>query len=100
MVKLEPKVITGPLKSKYEWRKLESTNMVLFRKGDVDRVLSALDVSARGNVILDITGDPAVCHTCGCDIGKSNLGNIMPGSKLFFCDNPVCLATYIAETKT
>lgn len=100
MVNHEPNLITGPLKSKDEMRRLESTNMVLFRKEDVDRVLSALEIPAQGDLILDTAGEPAVCHTCGCDIGKSNLGNIMPGSRLFFCDNPACLATYIAQTKT
>lgn len=79
---------------------MDPTNMVLFRKEDVNRVLSALDVSVQGEHVLDPSGQPAICHTCGCDIKKSNLGNIMPGSKVFFCDNPACLATYIAETKT
>lgn len=79
---------------------MDPTNMVLFRKEDVDRVLSALDVSVQGERVLDHGGEPAICYTCGCDIKKSNLGNIMPGSQLFFCDNPACLAMHIAETKT
>jgi hypothetical protein len=80
-------------------RAMDPTNMVLFGKGAVDKVLQALAIQVQGDHVVDVTGQPAACHTCGCDITRANLGNIMPGSKLFFCDNPACLATYIAETK-
>ena len=78
---------------------MDPTNMVLFGKEDISRVLQALAVGVQGEHVLDPAGQPAVCHTCGRDIKRSNLGNIMPGSKLFFCDNAACLATYIADTK-
>jgi hypothetical protein len=99
-VNAEVKVITLREGVVHKAKRMDPTNMVLFRKEDVSRVLSALDVPVRGQRILDPSGVPAICHTCGSDIKKSNLGNIMPGSRLFFCDNPACLATYIAETKT
>ena len=92
-------VITSPAILSQRAGLMDPTNMVLFRKGDVERVLQALTIETRGEQILDPMAQPAACHTCGCDIKKSNLGNIMPGSKLFFCDNPACLATYIAETR-
>mgnify|MGYP001110562328 CR=1 FL=1 len=78
---------------------MDPINMVLFRKEETGRLIDALKLRIADGFIVDETGERVSCHTCGVDIKKSNLGNVMPGSKLFFCDNPACFATYVVEQK-
>lgn len=73
-------------------------NLVLFNKGEVVRVIKALgyNVNSNGEVISK-EGKKVTCQVCGDVIKTSNLGNVMPGSKHFFCDDPTCFAGWVAE---
>lgn len=79
---------------------METVNMILFKKRQISTVLQVLNIQMeeRGK-LLDENGEPITCHTCGSKLRTKNLGNIMPGSRLFFCDNPLCFATYLSERK-
>ena len=35
------------------------------------------------------------CNCCGKALKKKSIGNILPGSNIAYCDNPVCFADYM-----
>lgn len=79
---------------------MDPVNMILFKKKQIPHILRFLkvDTDKKGR-LLEANGETVICHTCGEEIEKKNLGNIMPGSRLFFCDNPLCFAAYLSEKK-
>lgn len=78
---------------------MEPVNVILFNRDEVDKILRILNVKKKGYRILDETSEQITCHTCGREITTGNLGNVMPGTKEFFCDNPACFAMYLSEKK-
>lgn len=73
-------------------------NLVVFDDSDTLRkILDTLhvDVSEDGKILDD--GKSKHCNCCGAEVTVKNLGNVMPGSLEFYCDNPVCLAEYIVK---
>jgi len=78
---------------------MEPVNMILFKKGEEGEVLELLGIQMRDGNIIDESGEAATCYGCGTKMTTHNLGNVMPGSKLIFCDNPACFASYISEKK-
>lgn len=78
---------------------MDSVNMILFEKENVNKIIELLDLQVNGEFIVDEDGEKVTCAACGKEVTKSNLGNVMAGSKTFFCDNPACFATYVAEKK-
>jgi hypothetical protein len=44
------------------------------------------------------TDENILCECCQEPITKENLGNIVPGSRKFYCKEPSCFATYIQTT--
>lgn len=73
-------------------------NLVLFENEDqLKGLLGKLGIEVRDNFVVSADGKAEHCQSCAKTIRVDNLGNIMPGSTLFFCDDPYCLSTYVAE---
>lgn len=73
-------------------------NLILFENEPQLRALLAkLGIKTRENFILSKEGEVEKCQCCRKTIRVENLGNIMPGSTLFYCDDPFCLSSYVAE---
>jgi len=73
-------------------------NLIAFNEKHIDKIIEAIELSIDENdFILDEEGEIATCESCECKINRENLGNIMPGSKLFYCDNTACFAQYIHD---
>lgn len=76
----------------------DKISMVIFKKEDIENFIPKLGNSIDKNgYIINENGEKVTCETCKCEITKENLGNILPGSKLFFCDNPACFAGYVSK---
>ena len=73
------------------------TNMILFEKRESFDVAKSMGYKIDKANILDEVNNPVKCYFCKHKITTRNLGYIVKGSKIVFCDNPVCAATYIEE---
>ena len=66
---------------------------VVYESKDLEKILPKLGYETRDKYVL--RGNKTVkCNCCGKAITKTNLGNILPGSDILYCDNPVCFAEY------
>ncbi len=82
---------------------MKKTALTVFTESDLSELLSSLDIETDKvglkEYILDSAGERATCECCGSEIYKENVGNIMRGSKHFYCKNPACFANYLIKTK-
>ncbi len=68
--------------------------MITYEPEDAPEILRKLGYEIkRGYVLQD--GETVRCNCCGRAIRPSILGNILPGSRILYCDNPVCFAEYV-----
>ena len=73
-------------------------SLMTFKKSDIENIIPKIgNLINKNGFVVDENNDKVVCTNCNCEITKENLGNIHPGSKLFFCDNPACFAGYVRE---
>lgn len=77
---------------------IERANLLVFRRTDLPMVLASFGWSAneRGRLI-DEEGKTLVCSCCKRKLTEDNLGNIVPGSTLPLCDNPMCFSEFAAR---
>jgi len=40
---------------------------------------------------------PKNCDCCNHSIKKGNIGSILPGSDMVYCDNPICYTKYMEK---
>jgi len=82
---------------------MQSTTMVVFERKDTATLLRQFGFGVRGTKknsrVLLATGEKAVCGSCRKDLHVHNVGNIAPGSRLLFCDNPMCFSSWVASEK-
>jgi len=77
-------------------------NFISFESEDIPKILKPYNRKIDGyGYIVNVKNKKIkeTCNTCGCDIKAENLGNILPGSDTFLCDNPNCFALYLAKEK-
>jgi len=83
---------------------MNKTNLIGFSHEDVPSLLDDLgfDTRKEGNkkLVLAKNSKVATCEICEKELTTHNLGNIASGSDHLFCDNPVCLTSYIEAKKT
>jgi hypothetical protein len=81
--------------------------MVLFSSDGIEKVLSDFDFrvvsktveNKKVRAVINHDGEDVVCPSCEHLITESHVGTIAKGSRLVFCDNPVCFSTWIAQNK-
>jgi hypothetical protein len=72
-------------------------NLVVFEGAeDLAPILAHMGLRFDGARILQ-DDKPVKCECCGDELTLSSVGNVMPGSTLFYCDDPFCLTDYVAE---
>ena len=64
---------------------------------DVPKFAEAFDFTINKNGYVERAGKTIHCKCCDRAIKKESLGTILPGSSVFYCDNPMCLANYVHE---
>jgi len=85
-----------------EEENMEETNMVeeigavIFNQKQIPDLIKTLGLKMKTHYII-MDNEIVQCSSCNTKITDKNLGNIMPGSKKFFCDNPACFSKYVSE---
>jgi len=70
-----------------------------FNDETLPQILKQLNIKEDNGHLADITtSKEIVCECCQELITKGNLGNIVPGSKKFYCKELNCFASYIQTT--
>lgn len=82
---------------------MKKTDLVLFDKKKVKDVITqfGFKVAKEGNkeVVVGDDKKPLQCPTCEKELIVKKVGTAVHGSRLLFCDNPLCFSTWIAENK-
>ena len=77
---------------------IERANLVVFRRVDLPMVLASFGWAANADGrLLNESGKPLRCSCCNKKLTEDNLGNIVPGSTLPLCDNPMCFSEFAAR---
>jgi len=66
-----------------------------FNEKNIDDVVGLIGLNFNKNDYLVSNRKTVKCNCCGNSIKKKNLGNILPGSNIIYCDNPTCFAEYM-----
>lgn len=73
-------------------------NLVVFNeKEQLRQILERIKITVKDERLIQADGSQNHCHTCKENLTLDNLGHIMPGSTLMFCEDPICLAEYVVE---
>jgi len=74
-------------------------NLIVFdNEATLKDILKEISVDvSQGGAVMGKGGHSQHCQCCGREITLRNLGNVMPGSLEFYCDNKVCLTEYIVK---
>lgn len=82
---------------------MKATDMVVFQKGNEAQVIEELGFRCEANGdsihVLTSEGHQAVCDGCQKELTVERVGTVAPGSRLLFCDNPLCFSTWIANNR-
>ena len=86
---------------------MQKTQLVLFNKENTKTLLSQFGFQTNklksGNkqkeVVVNQNNDPIQCPTCDRHISVKKVGTMAHGSRILFCDNPLCFATWLVEHK-
>jgi len=77
---------------------IERANLLLFRKSDLPAILGSFGWrEAQTGKLEKSNGEPVSCWCCEKALTAQTLGNIVPGSQLALCDNPMCFSEYAAR---
>jgi hypothetical protein len=86
---------------------MEKTQLVVFNKSDIKEILDQFGFKIhtkkvgqknRKFVSAD-SNQPILCPTCERQIPVNRIGTIAHGSRMIFCDNPLCFSTWIVKNK-
>ena len=82
---------------------MEKSDLVLFDKKNTTDILNQFDfkIAKEGDneVLIGTDKKPIQCPTCETNLSIKKVGTIVHGSRLVFCNNPLCFATWVAENK-
>jgi len=87
---------------------MQKTQLVVFNKENIREILTDLDFKIQRKkvgddkyteIVLNSDDNPVSCTTCKKEILVRRVGTIAHGSRLLFCDNPLCFATWVANNK-
>lgn len=66
-----------------------------FDENNLDDIVSLIGLKFNRRDYLTNNKESIKCNCCGNSIKRENLGNILPGSNIIYCDNPVCFTEYM-----
>ena len=86
---------------------MESTSLVIFNKSNTKDLLEQFDFklvqrkigTKSREYVAKKDGQIVTCHGCQKELTPRKVGTISHGSRLIFCDNPMCFATWVAQNK-
>lgn len=82
---------------------METTDLIIFNKNEIPEILSEFGIQTRKEkeriVLVGEEGQVKCCDSCGKEMEINRVGSIAHGSHMVFCDNPICLASWVAKNK-
>lgn len=86
---------------------MKDTKLVIFKKENVKDLLSQFGFQIRRKgtgknekyIVIDDDNQHICCPVCQKEIATKKVGTIAKGSRIIFCDNPVCFAVWVAQNK-
>lgn len=86
---------------------MEASSVVLFPPDKVRKVLSDFDFRVADRpfkdgtrkIVVDKQGREVCCPSCQQPVTENHVGTVAKGSRLVFCDNPICFSSWIAQNK-
>ena len=77
---------------------MKQTNLVSFSVDNLPTILIGFGRKINNaGYVVDKDNHMEECYICKTILKQHKVGNIMPGSEAFICDNPACFAEYIAK---
>ena len=79
--------------------------MIVFDEKQLPKILTSFGIqqvvseSDLRTYLKDSENKPIKCECCDKVLDINNVGNIMKGSKKFYCKNPSCYSSYLIEKK-
>ena len=74
-------------------------NWMEFNDSTIPQILDRLDIKIQpGHLVDNETGTVVLCECCHEKIDIEDIGNIIPGSKHFYCRKLSCFTTYLVES--
>ena len=75
----------------------DTMGLLVFRGAvDVPKFSKEFDFTINKRNYLERDSKNIVCSCCEKPIKTNNLGAILPGSNIFYCEDPSCLAEYVS----
>ena len=69
---------------------------IAFNKEQVEEIVENTGFHfSKSGYLRTKNNKPKSCDCCGHSIKKENVGSILPGSDIVYCDNPVCYTEYM-----
>ena len=87
---------------------MQKTRLNLFNKTNIREILTDLEFkiykkkineNAYQEIVTNHDNQPICCSACKKEVPLKRVGTIAHGSRLLFCDNPLCFATWVANNK-
>ena len=82
---------------------MQETELVLFNKDELKDMISEFDIKTKkedGKIfVVDKEGEIQCCEVCERKLEIKKIGSIAHGSHKIFCDNPLCLSSWVAKNK-
>ena len=85
-------------KSECDITDMINNDMFVFKKDDVENILSKLGYVVSKEREISSGGKKASCASCDTDLTTEDLGMVIPkGSVSLLCRNPACLSKFLAR---
>jgi len=82
---------------------MESTELVIFNKQEIVDLVTQFGFKIKKengkDYLLEENGKVKCCEVCERKLEVKKVGSIAHGSRLVFCDNPLCLSSWVVENK-
>ena len=76
---------------------MKELGLLVFTKEEAHQVIDSLGLVADQGGYLTKNGSRISCSCCGRGIKATRFGGVLPGSRYYVCDTPVCLVAYVDE---
>jgi hypothetical protein len=75
---------------------IDQVDLVVFKPQETEEVASNIGLQVERKYLVR-AGQRVVCDGCHDEIRVTKFGAALPGSRLYYCDNPACLESYVAN---
>ena len=81
---------------------MKNTELVLFNKEEIPEIIADFDFETKkikNKIFVIENKEIKHCDSCKRKIEINKIGSIAHGSRKIFCDNPLCLSTWVVKNK-